>query len=193
MKLSDEVKLPVRVLKNPLKYSNFNDEQFILNKDFKLLRLRFNETSDLLQHKNLPHATYLVYKQKRYQRRDKFVPKYGFEFPITIAKPRQDFQYLESVEGTQDTVSAQKLDTSINPKTTKQKKPVNIYLQGNQLIVDNLESVLPNYRAIRKNKNNSESMHNNLNRRLLRTKRTLVLPAHVNITIITNSYDVIHS
>jgi heme/copper-type cytochrome/quinol oxidase subunit 2 len=28
---------------------------------------------------------------------------------------------------------------------------------------------------------------------LLRTKRTLVLPAHINITVITNSYDVVHS
>jgi heme/copper-type cytochrome/quinol oxidase subunit 2 len=28
---------------------------------------------------------------------------------------------------------------------------------------------------------------------LLRTKRTLVLPAHVNLTLITNSYDVVHS
>jgi heme/copper-type cytochrome/quinol oxidase subunit 2 len=28
---------------------------------------------------------------------------------------------------------------------------------------------------------------------MLRTKRTLVIPAHVNITIISNSYDVVHS
>lgn len=33
----------------------------------------------------------------------------------------------------------------------------------------------------------------NLARRLLRTKRTLVLPAHVNLTVVTNSYDVVHS
>lgn len=31
------------------------------------------------------------------------------------------------------------------------------------------------------------------NRRLLRTKRVLVLPAHTNITLITNSFDVMHS
>jgi len=30
-------------------------------------------------------------------------------------------------------------------------------------------------------------------KRLLRVKRTLVIPAHVNITAITNSYDVCHS
>lgn len=33
----------------------------------------------------------------------------------------------------------------------------------------------------------------NLARRLLRTKRILVLPAHVNITVVTNSNDVVHS
>jgi hypothetical protein len=31
------------------------------------------------------------------------------------------------------------------------------------------------------------------NRRLLRTRRVLVLPAHTNITLITNSFDVMHS
>jgi ribonuclease BN (tRNA processing enzyme) len=32
-----------------------------------------------------------------------------------------------------------------------------------------------------------------LSRRLLRTTKTLVLPAQVNMTLITNSYDVVHS
>ena len=32
-----------------------------------------------------------------------------------------------------------------------------------------------------------------LARRLLRTRRTLVLPTHVNIALITNSYDVVHA
>jgi len=32
-----------------------------------------------------------------------------------------------------------------------------------------------------------------LSKRLLRVKRTLVLPAHINLTVITSSYDIIHS
>lgn len=32
-----------------------------------------------------------------------------------------------------------------------------------------------------------------LNKRLLRTRKLLVLPAHFNISIITNSFDVVHS
>lgn len=51
-----------------------------------------------------------------------------------------------------------------------------------------------NYRiASRINRHRSELVPVTLARRLLRTKRTLVLPAHVNLTLITNSYDVVHS
>jgi hypothetical protein len=46
---------------------------------------------------------------------------------------------------------------------------------------------------LKKNKNRSEVFSVVTNRRMLRTKRTLVIPAHVNITIISNSYDVVHS
>ena len=46
---------------------------------------------------------------------------------------------------------------------------------------------------LKKNKSRSEVFSVVTNRRMLRTKRTLVIPAHVNITVISNSYDVVHS
>lgn len=49
------------------------------------------------------------------------------------------------------------------------------------------------YQMLKKNKTRSEAFSVQLSRRLLRTRKTLVLPAHVNITLITNSYDVVHS
>jgi hypothetical protein len=49
------------------------------------------------------------------------------------------------------------------------------------------------YLSMKINRNKSELVPVTLARRLLRTKRTLVLPAHVNLTVITNSYDVVHS
>ena len=49
------------------------------------------------------------------------------------------------------------------------------------------------YTGIKNNKSKNEMIPVTLARRLLRTKRTLVLPAHINITIITSSYDVVHS
>ena len=47
--------------------------------------------------------------------------------------------------------------------------------------------------AIKFNRHRGELVPLTLARRLLRTKRTLVLPAHINITVVTNSYDVVHS
>jgi len=57
-----------------------------------------------------------------------------------------------------------------------------------------LENDIAEYHvAVKYNRHRGELVPTNLARRLLRTKRTLVLPAHVNITVVTNSYDVVHS
>ena len=81
-------------------------------------------------------------------------------------------------------------DLENNKKITKKWSPV---LVNNAIFEDNTENATQQYRMMRKNKNRQEVFPVHLNRRLLRTKRTLVLPAHVNITAITNSYDVVHS
>lgn len=63
-----------------------------------------------------------------------------------------------------------------------------------RLTSEDLEPTAFNYqRAVKYNRQRNELVPVNLARRLLRTKRTLVLPAHVNITLVTNSYDVVHS
>ena len=49
------------------------------------------------------------------------------------------------------------------------------------------------YTSFKNNKFKNELIPVTLARRLLRTKRTLILPVHINITLITNSYDVVHS
>lgn len=49
------------------------------------------------------------------------------------------------------------------------------------------------YRSLKKNKKKNELIPITLSKRLLRTKKTLILPAHVNITLITNSFDIVHS
>ena len=49
------------------------------------------------------------------------------------------------------------------------------------------------YTAVKNNRYKNELISVTLARRLLRTKRTLILPVHINLTLITNSYDVVHS
>lgn len=59
--------------------------------------------------------------------------------------------------------------------------------------LDDEDSLFDYQNTIKFNRHRGELVPVNLARRLLRTKRTLVLPAHVNITVVTNSYDVVHS
>ena len=81
----------------------------------------------------------------------------------------------------------------LNQLTKKIKFSDKPYLFSNK-IIKNLDFEPTNlYRVLKKNKIRSENFSTQLSRRLLRTKKTLVLPAHVNITLISNSYDVIHS
>lgn len=67
------------------------------------------------------------------------------------------------------------------------------YSYLNNFLQDKTPQTYQLYTAIKNNKYKNELIPVTLARRLLRTKRTLVLPAHINITLITNSYDVVHS
>lgn len=66
-------------------------------------------------------------------------------------------------------------------------------LLNNSIFVENNFNGTTRYKLLKKMKQQHENIPVTLWKRLLRTKRTLVLPAHVNIALITNSYDVIHS
>lgn len=82
------------------------------------------------------------------------------------------------------------LDIQNITKTSNNKESTDIsFKDRSKNIEDNF-----NYKIASKiNRHRSELVPVTLARRLLRTKRTLVLPAHVNLTVITNSYDVVHS
>ena len=82
--------------------------------------------------------------------------------------------------------------------TLKEKENIlkikyNSSLNKNNQIMSQKLNVSDFYKLLKKNKARSEGLAVTFSRRLLRTKKTLVLPIHVNITAVTNSYDVIHS
>jgi heme/copper-type cytochrome/quinol oxidase subunit 2 len=77
--------------------------------------------------------------------------------------------------------------------SSKIRYPGKLSLRNNSIFVDNSIDPTQYYRMLKKNKNRFELISGVYSKRMLRTQRTLVLPAHVNITAITNSYDVIHS
>lgn len=116
------------------------------------------------------------FKQKKYKRlqKFKFLPKVNYN--------SKTFLILNNSKKSPFTLKSEML---IVPTET---------LTSEGIDSDDLPVDLFNYQnAIKFNRHRSEIVPVTLARRLLRTKRTLVLPAHVNLTLVTNSYDVVHS
>lgn len=153
LKKQQGVKLPFRLIK--------------LNKNWtttdNLFNIRFNYGSSTLQTKNVPDTTYMVIKQKRYERKKTILPL------------------------------TKNVKTEINGTITKTRYSGKTILLNNSIFEDYISDATSYYRMLKKNKKRSELISVNLSRRILRTKRTLVLPAHTNITLITNSFDIVHS
>lgn len=164
------------------------DSKFTEKKLKKLLFMntKFFQSGETLAEKELMPETLWGFRQKKYKRtkKFKFKPELTYD-PVTFL-----------VSGQKSIPTSPKVDIA------------GIDLQHNSITntprVDAQDSSFKNrdrnineqfnYRIATKiNKHRSELVPVTLARRLLRTKRTLVLPAHVNLTLITNSYDVVHS
>jgi hypothetical protein len=116
-----------------------------------------------MQHKLVQDTIYLTLKQKRYNRKKVVAPQ---------------IKYQKDSNGN-------KIDI-----VRYSGKP---YLSNDKILKQSIYDQTTQYKLIKKNKKRGELIPVTLARRLLRTKKTLVLPAHVNITLITNSYDIVHS
>lgn len=143
--------------------SNKTNFEFDSEGNINIFKLRFSENETSIKHKPTPHSTFLTMKQKRYKRR-KLIPL------------RVKFQ--KDINGN----NTKKIRWSANP-----------LLFNNESIIHNFGNPSKQYNFLKKNKIRYENTLVVLSKRLLRTRRTLVLPAHVNITAVTNSYDVVHS
>jgi len=150
------------------------------------LNTKFSQSGEMLKDKELMPETLWGFRQKKYKRmkKFKFKPEVTYD-PVTFtvighktlgSSPKVDIAGLElhNTFAAKDSL----FDDSDNTLKDRQKAIGDTF----------------NYRiAARINRHRSELVPVTLARRLLRTKRTLVLPAHVNLTVITNSYDVVHS
>jgi len=147
-----------------IKYPISNKTNFDLNLEvLELFRFRFNEPESETKHRLTPNSSFLTIRQKRYKRRKVILPRTVFK---------------KDPEG----------------NVTKNVKSANYtFLSQNKIILENDFNASKRYRFFKKNKVRDELTNLVLSKRMLRTRRTLVLPAHINITAITNSFDVIHS
>lgn len=78
-------------------------------------------------------------------------------------------------------------------KTQKVRFAGKSILLNNLVFDDYVNDASSYYRMVKKNKKRGDLIPVTLSKRILRTKKTLVLPAHTNITLITNSFDIVHS
>jgi hypothetical protein len=182
---------PVRLIKGVLNNhvtDILQDEKFSTIKLSKLLFLntKVKQSGESLSDKELLPETLWGFRQKKYKRskKYKFKPESIYS-PITFEKIGQKPQI------TSTKVDIAGLDTYTLSLTNS------MVLDSQDLSFKDRERSIEdsfNYRLSAKiNRHRSELVPVTLARRLLRTKRTLVLPAHVNLTVITNSYDVVHS
>lgn len=148
-------------------YLSEDSLQGVKNDNLQVLDSKFESRTSNLSHKPTQQNHFMVMKQKRYKRR----------------KSISDTNYQLSTKATNY------FNLGTSPKSVKGKV---LMTRDNQLAAST-NDLTKYYNFFRKNKKRTDETNINVSRRMIRTKRTLVLPAHVNITAITNSYDVIHS
>jgi len=134
------------------------------NTDSNIINIRFMDNEATVQPKILPHNSYLVFKQKRYLRKKVILPR--------VKYVKDDFGAVS--------------------KSKKIRFSGKLHLHDNTFDYYDFNATA-RYKRLKKQKIRDELTNVLLSRRMLRTRRTLVLPAHTNLTLITNSFDVIHS
>ena len=142
----------------------------VKNSSLNLLNTRYETGINEIAPKPKPHNNFMVMKQKRYKRRKNIK-----ETKYTLGTKALEYY---------------KTHTNIKAKAENKGK---ILLSRDNSLSYNQDEKSRNYKFFMKNKVRGDDTNMAVSRRMIRTKRTLVLPAHVNLTAITNSYDVIHS
>lgn len=128
---------------------------------------------------------------------DLFTVRYGTGDNTIQSKPTPHTKYLTLKQQRAKKKKIAPIQKTF--KTLDNDDLVTTRYSGHQILTQNktietntLDSNIQ-YKLFSKNRLRSENTPVTLARRILRTKRILVIPAHVNVTAITNSYDVVHS
>jgi len=146
--------------------------------DTNLTYLKFSSNVAKIESKPKLYENFLVRKQKRYKLRKAIGPK-----KITLSRSIIKDINMSIKDG------SDKLDEVM--KETRARLLIN---KDRTLdMPKDIKAPTNKYKVFKLNKKKTDTNNLNVNRRMLRTRRTLVLPAHVNITAVTNSFDVIHS
>lgn len=202
-KFTQNNNLPVRIIKSNLtnlisdiKTKNFESTlKYTIKKP--ILTIRFNNTPNQYLMRNNNQNNFFIFQQNRIKKK-KFLS----------SKVTTKIKYKSSVNFNQELFN---LNNNIKKKTLKnnlliqnnffenlfniknKKSLSNNYLYDTNKSINTNFNLNTNFKLLKQYKLFSDNYNSMLSKRLLRTKKILVLPAHVNLTLITNSYDVTHS
>jgi heme/copper-type cytochrome/quinol oxidase subunit 2 len=143
-------------------------------------------------------STDLFFKDSLIQSND--IELFRFRFneqkPTLAGKPVRPTVYLtfKQKRYNQRTNIGKKTQMFFNKDLNKtQSYSGNPFLKDMSIIEENFGNPTRQYRLVKKAKSRLDTTRVASWNRLLRSRRVLVLPAHINITVITNSFDVVHS
>lgn len=122
--------------------------------------------------------------------------RFNDKIPTIVNKPVKPAVYLtfKQKRYNQRTNIGKKSTVFYNTTTgKKQTYSGNPFLKDISIIEENFGNPTRQYRLLKKAKTRLDTTRVSNWNRLLRARRVLVLPAHVNITVITNSFDIVHS
>ena len=122
--------------------------------------------------------------------------RFNENITTTANKPIKSTVYLtfKQKRYNQRNVIGKKNITFLDNDSKKiQKYSGNPFLKNLSIIEENFSNPTKQYRMVKKAKTRIDNIRVGNWNRLLRSRRVLVLPAHINITVITNSFDIVHS
>jgi len=181
-------KNPIHLVKNQV----YNDTLNVY-KDNYMLRFKFHDKNAVLEDKTTTKPLYFCFKQKRYKKRRYITQEYSNYNYKSHKKKSLSFRGNHILKNNYNIES----ETAISNKEKKPAVKVNLKmiqdLRKKYNVKTSTEGSTRLHGLIRKSRSRGENLNVTLSKRLLRVKKTLVIPTHVNITAITNSYDVVHS
>ena len=178
-----------------LKNSNLNTIQHTdLDDETRIIKRNLGKNTPIRVLKQPKNDFYIHDNQENYLELLRF--RFNEKTPTTANKPIKPTVYLtfKQKRYNQRNVIGKKNVVFLDKETNKiQKYSGNPFLKNSSIIEDNFSNPTRQYRMVKKAKTRVDNTRVSNWNRLLRSRRVLVLPAHINITVITNSFDIVHS
>ena len=176
-------------------YKNMVESRIDLEDENRFIKRSFGKTTPIRLLK-CPSVDFLLFKSNSVEDYNLIKFRFNEKKPSLSSKPIRETVYLtfKQKRYNQRNNIGKKNESYFNKDENANKQySGNPFLKNLSIIEENYGNPTKQYRMLKKAKSRLDTTKVSTWNRLLRSRRVLVLPAHVNITVITNSFDVVHS